>query len=242
MKIQTLETSDTNSAPEGREIGLPPSGQRAEVPSPLSLTLIPLILLMVWMALISYGYTPDSQSKFFDVISKIVTISATVIGAIWSYYAFFRQRLNEPRLNVAHEVHPLDLPDGRRLLKIYAAITNLGQVRVVLPTWYLRAEQILPLTKTATTDLTRKAFIDAHNQSHWNCLAEGSFSDNQFRMVLEPGETDRASANLVIDNTIEVIQIYSHFRRTKNQNSCEGWPSKTLVDLRKSPTSKGEAS
>jgi hypothetical protein len=180
----------------------------------------------------------ESQSKFFDVISKIVTVSATIIGAIWSYYAFFRQRLKEPRLNVTHEVNTLDLADGRRLLKVYAAITNHGQVRVELPVWYLRADQILPLTPTPLKDLDKGAFTDVHGHAHWNCLAEGNFSDGSFKMALEPGETDRASANLIIKSGVEVVQIYSHFRCTKDSESREGWPSRTLVDLRKKETVK----
>jgi len=241
MKIQSLDAPSAGSVPTRQgDSGAPSSKRRIEVPRTLSLALIPALLLVTWLALFAIGYNMESQSKFFDVISKIVTVSATILGAIWSYYAFFRQRLKEPRLNVTHEINALDLPDGRRLLKVYAAITNLGQVRVELPVWHLRAEQILPLTQTPTKDLDKGAFADAYGHAHWNCLAEGNFSDDSFMMALEPGETDRASANIVIKSGVEVVQVYSHFKCTKDPNSREGWPSKTLVDLRKDQTKKGE--
>src|SRR5205085_10447563 len=177
-----LDSPSASSMPT-REVdsGTQPSKRGTEVPRTLSLALIPTLLLVAWVSLSVVGYNLESQSKFFDVISKIVTVSATIIGAIWSYYAFFRQRLKEPRLNVTHEINTLDLADGRRLLKIYAAITNLGQVRVELPVWYLRAEQILPLTPTPLKDLDKGAFTDVHGHAHWNCLAEGNFSDGSFK-------------------------------------------------------------
>lgn len=242
MKTQPFDPPSTGSVSStGGEAGAPPLKRRTEVPSTLFLALIPSLLLALWLALHVTGNALEAQAKFFDVISKIVTISATIVGAIWSYYAFFRQRLKEPRLNVTHEINALDLSDGRYLLKVYAAITNIGQVRVELLVWHLRAEQILPLTKTPQKDLAEKqAFTDAHDHAHWNCLAEGNFSDGAFKMALEPGETDRASANLVIKSGVEVVQIYSHFRCTKDAKLREGWPTKTLLDLRKHETGKEE--
>jgi len=127
---------------------------------------------------------------------------------------------------------------------VYAAITNIGQVRVDLLLWHLRADQILPPNLAAAKDLADKcAFTDAHGHAHWNCLAQGNFSDKDksFAMGLEPGETDRASANLVIKSGVEAVQIYSHFSCTNDPQRREGWPSRTLVDLRKSQTDKGEA-
>jgi hypothetical protein len=224
----------------GERSGQPPR-HRSQVPSTLVLALIPSLLFAIWLARLAAGYSLDSQSKFFDVISKIVTVSATIIGAIWSYYAFFRQRLNESRLNVTHEINLLDLPGHRRLLKVYATITNIGQVRVELFVWRLRAEQILPLTNTPLADLAKGAVAFTDSQAHWNCLADGTFSDHDksFAMTLEPGETDRAAANLVIESGVETVQVYSHFSRTRDAHGV-GWPSRTLVDLRKGQADKGE--
>jgi membrane protein implicated in regulation of membrane protease activity len=238
---QAPDFGPAGSAPPGQEVEPQSSKRRDEVPGTLALALVPCLLLVIWVVLSVNGKDLESQDKFLDVISKVVTISATIVAAIWSYYAFFRQRLKEPRLNVSHEVHALDLPDGRRLLKVYASLTNVGQVRVEPLIWRLRADQILPLTKTPTTDLGKLAFTDAHGHAHWNCLAEGNFSGDAFKMALEPGETDRASANLVLPSGVEVVQIYSHFKCTRDAERRDGWPSKTLFDLRKkSDTGKGE--
>jgi len=237
VKIQTFNPSGVSaSAPTGREGGIRPSKRRTEVPSVPFLVLIPSLLFGAWLVLIKSGHTLDAQAKVFDVILKIVTISAAIIGSTWSYFAFFRQRLKEPRLNVTHEIYTLDLPEGSRLLKVYATITNIGQVRVELFIWRLRADQILPLTKTPTVDLAKGAFTDAYGHAHWNCLAEGNFNDEDgaFLMALEPGETDRASANLVIRGGVEAVQVYSHFSWTKNEERPAGWASRTLIDFRKS--------
>lgn len=243
MQLQSSYVPVNKTSASGGEVGSGlPSKRRTEVPRTLFFALIPSLLTLTWVVLLATGYSLDFQTKFFDVVVKIVTISATIIGAIWSYYAFFRQRLKEPRLNVTHEIKSLELTDGKRLLKVYATITNIGQVRVELPIWRLRADQILPLTKTPLADLATGtvAFTDA--QAHWDCLAKGTFSDDDksFAMVLEPGETDRAAANLVIKSGVEAVQVYSHFSQKGAQRAL-GWPTRTLVDLRKGHTDKGEA-
>lgn len=223
--------------------GFRPPRKLNEVPSALFLALIPALLVAAWLVLRAAGSDLGSQNKLFEIALKIVTISATVIGGIWSYYAFFRQRLREPRLNVALAIRPLDLPEGKRLLKVYATVTNIGQIRVELAAWRLRAEQILPLTKTPLTDLTKGAFTDAQGHAHWNCLAEGTFgpADRSFVMALEPGEADSAAANLVIESGVDVVQVYSHFTCSSDGQPRWGWPSRTLVDLRKEMADRGDA-
>jgi membrane protein implicated in regulation of membrane protease activity len=247
MKIQDLDFAGPGTGPASASPGGGPAGRSKkaarQVPPLRSLAAIPALLLLIWVVADFQGYPLEQQNDLFDVLQKIVTISATLLGAIWAYYAFFRERLKEPRLNVGHQIHRLDLPDGRRLLKVYATIANVGQVRVELPVWRLRADQILPLTATPQKDLDRKAFTDTSGHSHWNCLAEGQFSrdDKSFGMALEPGETDRAAANLVIPAGIEVVQVYSHFSRDEDSQGREGWPSRTLVDFRKNDPPKEDA-
>src|SRR5690348_18325841 len=93
--------------------------------------LTPIVLLGVWVCLARWHVFPsstvlDSSAKFFDVLLKISSISALVIGGSWSWRGFLRQRLTAPRLNVTQSIQSRRLPDNRWLVKIYATLSNIG--------------------------------------------------------------------------------------------------------------------
>ena len=82
MKIQTFDPPGGRSGvATGREGGIPPSRRRTEVPSTLFFALIPSLLFVIWLVLLRRGNTLDDQGKVFDILLKIVTISAAIIGA-----------------------------------------------------------------------------------------------------------------------------------------------------------------
>lgn len=210
---------------------------------------IPGALLVLWRILYLYNsYLStaklDAELKTFDILFKVASISAVSIGAWWSYRLFFRQRLTEARLNVDHKTLHIILPNGGHLVKVYATVTNVGQVKVVLTCWRLCAEQILPLD-SSHAKLTGQAFTD--KEVPWTSVAHGIFTpakDNKreaFWMLLEPGETDQVVGNFIIPGEIEVIQVYSHFSLIEKEGS-QGWENRVLVDLRNLSTGSREES
>ena len=202
------------------------------------------LLLAMWAVLWRDNLNLDKQVKFFDVLLKIVSISAIAVGAVWSFNAFLRQRLAASRLTVKQKIRPIHLPDGRWLLKVHVTVSNIGQVQVTLRRWQLYADQILPLTeKVEKIDLPLLAYTD--KEANWECFKGGDFkAENVFRMLLEPGETDAATANLVVPTGIQVVQVYSHLG-TEDGSSPKGvpsgWPCQTVVDLRLTKNIKGAA-
>jgi hypothetical protein len=208
--------------------------------------IMPITLLSLWRVLYVYdNYLStaklDVEVKTLDALFKITSISTLIIGAGWSYRAFFRQRLAVARINVDHEIKQITLPNGDYLLKVYATVENIGQIKVVLPCWRLSAEQILPLDSSARLD--RKAFTD--KEFPWLSVADGVFTSGNrehgeaFWMLLEPGEEDQASGNLVIHAGVEVVQVYSHFSLAVEEGS-QGWERRVIVDLREAKSKEVE--
>lgn len=145
-------------------------------------SLVVSLLLLIWAILRQEEFDLDRQAKFFDILLKIVSISGIAAGAVWSFNAFLRQRLAASRLTVKQEIHPIQLPDGRWLLKVHVTVSNVGQVQVTLRRWRLYADQILPLTEDVEKlDLPEGAYTD--KQAHWECFKDGDFKDERaFRM------------------------------------------------------------
>ena len=203
---------------------------------------IPLVIVLValaaitWAALISYGYDPATQAHILSTAASFATIIAIITGGVWTYRTFIRQRLAQPRLNVAQEIEIVRLQGGGSLLKVTATLSNIGQVQITLTAWKLRAERILPVTPRIKEFLTqRTAFTE--REAPWTTVAgreDGDFTGRAFAKTLEPAEIDRSIANLLIPPGIDLVRVYSHFK-VDDPHHPLGWPTETLVDLRSAP-------
>jgi hypothetical protein len=199
----------------------------------LPLAILPFAGLLL-LAYIYYmlAYSLEEQAHAFGVLESIATISALILGGAWSYLAFFRQRLSQPRLNVKHELETICLPDGRSLIKVFACLDNVGQVLVDLNVWCLRAERILPLSSEISSFIQKRSAFTDH-EALWPTVAgleDGTLKGDAFRMLLEPGETDRAVGNLIVPADAKVVQVYSHFRM-RLPTEDPGWQMQTVVNL-----------
>jgi hypothetical protein len=191
------------------------------------------ILLIIWLVLIISDVTLEQQLSMFQIMQVIATVSAIIIGGFWSYRAFFRERIAEPMLNLDQKIIPLELPDGRVLLKVFVKLSNVGKVQIELKLWSLEAEKLLPLTEKVENKLSSKS-IFTDQVSIWPLITsedEGKFVRPNFYVLLDPGETDSVIGNIIIPGHIEVIQVYSQFRTSQDRKYL-GWPIISLVDLR----------
>jgi hypothetical protein len=205
------------------------AGERGEFNLKLA-GVAPLALIALWAMSVRSGYTLDEQSTLVSTISDMVTASAIVIGGLWTYKSFFRERLSQAKLNVDLELNTLKLPDGRCLVKVFARLENVGHVRIDLGLWRLRAEQILPLTP-AMEELLAQRTVFAESDSRWHSIASAGKQGLTIAVGLEPGEIDRVVGNLVIPEAVEVFQVYSHIQKSMDADQpC--WPSQAVIDLR----------
>jgi hypothetical protein len=112
-------------------------------------------------------------------------------------------------------------------------LENISKVRVKIGYWRLQAEQILPLSEFAEEKISeRTAFTE--RRYIWDVVAgkdDGEFEKEHFNVILDPGETDYVIGNLIIPASVQVVQVYSHFRLSKEQK-WPAWPSISLVDLK----------
>jgi hypothetical protein len=60
-----------------------------------------------------------------DIVGTIVTAAAVVVGAVWAYYRFIKDRTYRPRLDVSMAAGWMNV-DGRRLLLARVRVKNIG--------------------------------------------------------------------------------------------------------------------
>jgi hypothetical protein len=73
--------------------------------------------------------TLEELSKLIVVIESLAKILAIIVGGLWIYYRFIRQRENFPRVDFKVEIAFVGIHKGRWLTQITALLENKGLVR-----------------------------------------------------------------------------------------------------------------
>ncbi|MGH9193394.1 MAG: hypothetical protein ACRDZ0_13090 [Acidimicrobiales bacterium] len=73
----------------------------------------------------------DHAKTVADIVGTLITAVAVIVGAVWAYYRFFKDRTYRPRLEVSMAGEWLTV-DGERLLLARVRIKNIGSSVVEL--------------------------------------------------------------------------------------------------------------
>ena len=68
----------------------------------------------------------DKTDKLFSIIQKIVTVSAIIIGGLWTYNMFIMHREAYPKADISYEIEEIKLTDEYTFLQIFIKIKNTG--------------------------------------------------------------------------------------------------------------------
>jgi hypothetical protein len=175
----------------------------------------------------------------FEICEAVATISAIIIGGIWTYKNFIAERVNHPRLQMTVTASDLALPADRKLLIIDENLENLGNRLITLRAGEIRIIQVLPVPKIIAADLKASTPIPATTDPMaWpvlNDLAHHYDPKQQWtdEHIIEPGEKDQIHTEVVLDKGIQVVGILAYiYNPTGNPNKPLGWQVMNFYNLR----------
>lgn len=164
-----------------------------------------------------------------DVFANAAQVIALAVGAAWAYNRFVLNRERWPRATLTHRVQHFDLRDGRRLVRVVEEIHNSGSILVQLSKRITRLQQVLPIETLPLEELE-----DGNKQeAGWLQIGEHNVAPGTGEARIEPGETDHFEHDFLIDDEVELLQVYSHMVNVAHgDNSDLGWTLTTLYNLR----------
>lgn len=171
-----------------------------------------------------------------DIISKVVTTGALIVGGIWTYALFVENREVYARANLKHDFTLVDIDNQRCLLRLDVTIENTGNVILQLFSGEVRVESILPLSRRIekSLEIRKNPLEEGPAFFSWPVirLRRSSWESGEFE--LEPNEKDTIRYEFIISRRYQVVNVFTHFDNpTKNQNQRRiGWNHSTLIDLR----------
>ncbi len=160
------------------------------------------------------------------IVQSSMTSIAIVIGGIWTYLLFVRQRLNYPKLIIELEVVDHLLTDNQRLVHAEVKISNVGSVILDSDYAELRIRQVSPVPEE------HKKAIEAGNdpveegeaEVLWPLINEREWKWEKGHFEIEPGEADSLHADFIIENDINLVEFYFYIKNGTKVKSKLGWP------------------
>ncbi len=194
---------------------------------------------MVWAA-----KRPKKQmtlKEFCEIAQSVVTIGAVIIGGVWTYTIFGKERKQYPHVNIEHKLSHVTLPQGVNLLRAAMELTNQGSSKLVVGKWTIRVQQILPVEpcmgkgpcvvdeiKDATQAVMRKS-----NNFSWPMIAKREENSSDL-INIEPEEKQTFEFEFAVPPEVKVARVYSYFRNDQisTLDSEIGWAMSSYYDFR----------
>jgi hypothetical protein len=195
----------------------------------------------------------DINAKL-QAIQAALTIVAIVVGGLWAYMLFIKQRQQYAHLKIEHHVAHVLLPQHRIVLFVDVEHSNVGSVKVSLTSADVKiyALRQQALTAEAIEQVNEGRFGADEPDSLWDIQAErkttwapqrsifpeifatfrntGKHSDER---VVEPGESDQLHYEFILSDDTWPLLIYSYFENPTIADRNIGWLTRSLYDPRK---------
>jgi hypothetical protein len=169
-----------------------------------------------------------------EIVKNYTTCAAILIGGIWGYITFIRNRQKYPRANIKHMIKHRHIDDRRVLLRITIAVENKGDVIISLDKGEVWIQQMVPwpsdsaldaIDSSKETDKNRKA------EAEWPVLADRNLSGVKGHEI-EPGEFDEFHYDFVIDSNIKTVIVYSYVKNQTKLGREIGWNKTSVYDVK----------
>jgi hypothetical protein len=173
-----------------------------------------------------------------DVASNAATIIAIVVGAIWGYWAFLRERTRWPKATLELVISHRELTPERTLLHTKVKVHNAGRGLMKLTRIRIDAYQVRPLAEETREDLDRGLLVaNGEFRANWKLLERanllwGTAPGLDAEPEIEPGENDEFINDFIVPSSLETVFIYVYVANVVRKRSDLGWPVTNYYDLR----------
>jgi uncharacterized membrane protein YciS (DUF1049 family) len=160
-----------------------------------------------------------------DIIQAIIICAGIIIGGLWTYFLFIRQRLGLPKLEIELSVNEVLLSEETKLIHVELKLLNVGSVVLTSNLAEVRLRQIVPIPSNVE-DLI-KGELDPVPQDkteiEWPMLAERNWNWDQGKFEIEPGEGDSLHADFITPIEIKTAEFYFFIANSKKEGQGIGW-------------------
>jgi hypothetical protein len=183
----------------------------------------------------------DTVKTVTDITTSAVTILAIIIGAIWAYWRFARERTRWPRATLELVVVHRRLTTTHTLLNTKVKVHNGGSGLMKLSHMRVAIHQVLPVGSQTRREIEAGCLVPkGEYEAEWPCIGlhEREWTENL--PEIEPQENDEFANDFLLAGDVQTVFIYAYIWNVKKKRGKRelGWPVTTFYDLG-GPTGEG---
>jgi hypothetical protein len=181
-----------------------------------------------------FGWLADNSQAIDQLASALqaaAAVVALIVGGVWTYLLFVRNRLGKPAARTAHQVTIKDLGDCGYLVRVGVIVENLSTVLIRIKSGKVRLKRILPLSEELSGQLVHhECPLVEGGKVKWPLLANRPFDWTKTYQV-EPHESDTLYFDFVVDKPLTTFEVYSHIFNVSKVEGTIGWNTTTVHDV-----------
>ncbi len=174
----------------------------------------------------------DAWQVWGQLIETYLTSAAIVLGGIWVYKNYFRQRVRYPWLKTEIHVAPVKI-DAGWILHINASLENTGEVRARVSKAELRLRQIVPLPYEIEEAVANgyDPVSEGESEIVWPMLAVRNWEAKEGGFEVEPKEVDAFCADFFVPTEVQSVELYFFAANEKKKKQNLGWSTTSVYNL-----------
>jgi hypothetical protein len=202
------------------------------------------------MALCAAGIRPEEGVEMgiqgalaFDVetflhwaqgAQAVAAVFALIVGGIWTYLLFVRNRLGKPSAKVSHQVTTRDMGECGQLVHVGILVQNQSTVLIKIREGEVRLIPVLPLPTDIVAGLREHQCPLAEGMEiDWPVRETRHFDWRQAPREIEPRESDTFYFDFVVDQPLSTFEVYSYFKNVSKRRREIGWNTTSIHDVPK---------
>ncbi|MCA9999804.1 MAG: hypothetical protein KDE56_28775 [Anaerolineales bacterium] len=165
-----------------------------------------------------------------EVAAHLATVTAVIVGGIWTWLLFVQRRQRFPRALVRHELTCHAINDEYWLVGLAVILQNAGDVLLSLRAWQVALQQALPPAAELEHFMARgdDTLLHGAHIIEWEPIWQINEQAASDRFELEPGESHQFHYVVVVRRNIRVVAVDTLFLNIAKKRRSLTWRQTSL--------------
>jgi hypothetical protein len=177
----------------------------------------------------------DALKTATSIAADVVTTAAIVVGGVWAYWRFIRERTRWPRASLELVIAHYKLTESTIALNAKIKVHNKGKGLMKLQELRVDLYRVLPVSIDFSSRVDSGSLVpNGEVEAEWPPIDQRKCKWADKCPELEPAEEDEYSVDFSVSSSDEVVFIYAYLCNVAKQRGKKelGWPITSFYDLR----------
>jgi hypothetical protein len=170
-----------------------------------------------------------SMKDWIDIITSIVSSLIILIGALFAWWKWGREKPQVIRANLYHQVFLAHLDSNNNVLHVTLEIQNKGNVRLKLKSGRTELLKVAPVDEEVQAIVnSENKFAENKTEISWPAFERRTYEGDLLDLVIDSGETEHLYCDFILPKYHKVIALRTQLKFKEEPEIM--WPCTTFVN------------